>query len=95
MDISLSVRTVDQQRRQLAVRFYSKWYCATSGVNALARRFRLASNKYMIRKSTKIKVCPYQVMISNGLFGEIVEKLIFSEVVYNQLRFKFHVYNAQ
>ena len=26
MGISLSVRPVDQQRRQLAVRFYPKWY---------------------------------------------------------------------
>ena len=40
MGISLSVRPVDQQQSHLAVR-YSEWYCATSGVDALARRFRL------------------------------------------------------
>ena len=38
---SLSVRPVDQQWRQLAVRFYSKWYRVTSGVSELARRIRL------------------------------------------------------
>ena len=46
--ISLSVRPVDQQRRELAVRLYSKWYCATSGVDVLARNFRLALNRYIV-----------------------------------------------
>ena len=31
MGISLSVRPVERQRRQLAVRFYSKWYYVRSG----------------------------------------------------------------
>ena len=79
MGISLSVRPVDQQRRQLAVRFYSKWYCATSGVDVLARRFRLASNRYIVRESANIKVCQHQVMISNGLSKEINEQRIFSK----------------
>ena len=48
MGISLSVRPLDQQRGQLAVRFYSKWYCAMSGVNVLSRKFRLASNRYIV-----------------------------------------------
>ena len=77
MGISLSVRPVDQQRRQLAVRFYSKWYCATSGVDVLARRFRLASNRYIVCESVNIKVCRYQIMISNGLFEETNEQSIF------------------
>ena len=83
MGISLSVRPVDQQRRQLAVRFYSKWYCATSGVDVLARRFRLALNRYIVCESVNIKVCQYQVMISNGLFEETNEQHIFSKVFYN------------
>ena len=83
MDISLSVRTVDQQRRQLAVRFYSKWYCATSGADVLARRFRLVSNRYVVLKSANVKDCQYQVMISNGLFEKTNEQSIFPKVFYN------------
>ena len=52
MDISLSVRPVDQQRRQLAVRFYSKWYCAASGVDVLARRSRLVSDTLFVKVQT-------------------------------------------
>ena len=65
------------------MRFYSKWYCATSGADVLARRFRLASNRYIVHESAKIKVCPYQVMISNGLFEETIDKHIFSKIFYN------------
>ena len=60
MDIPLPVRPVDQQQSQMAVRFYSKWYCGTSEVNVLARRFRLASNRYIVCESADIKVCQYQ-----------------------------------
>ena len=42
---SLSVRPVEQQWRQLAVRLYSNWYCISSGVVVLARRIRFAMNK--------------------------------------------------
>ena len=38
----LLVRAVDQQQKQLAVRFYSRWYIMRSGVGILAR---LASKK--------------------------------------------------
>ena len=55
------------------MRFYSKWYCATLGVDVLARSFRLASNRYIVRESAYIKVCPYQVMIRNG---ELMRKLM-------------------
>ena len=65
------------------MRFYSKWYCATLGVDVLARRFRLASNRYIVRESANVKVCQYQVMMSNGLFEETNEKRIFSKVFYN------------
>ena len=41
------------------------------------------------------KVCPYQEMISNGLFEETIEQRIFCKVFYNQLRFIFHVKNVQ
>ena len=42
MGISFSVRPVDQQRRQLAVSFYSRWYYVRSGVGVSARRIRSA-----------------------------------------------------
>ena len=77
MGISLSVRPSGQQQMQLAVRFYSKWCCATSAVDALVTRFRLASNKYIVRESANVKVCQYQVMISNDLFEETNEQRIF------------------
>ena len=38
----LSIRPVYQQRRQLAVRFYSKWCIMRSRVGVLARQSRLA-----------------------------------------------------
>ena len=40
--------------RQLAVRFYSKWSCATSGVIVLARRLGLGSNRYIVHESANI-----------------------------------------
>ena len=83
MGISLSVRPVVQQGRQPAVRFYSKWYCAMSRVDVLARRIGLALNIYIFCESANIKVCPYQVMISNGLFEGTNEQYIFSKVLYN------------
>ena len=54
-----------------------------SGVDVLARRFRLASNRYIVCESVNIKVCQYQVMISNGLFEETNEQRIFSKVFCN------------
>ena len=95
MGISVSVRPVNQQQRQLAVRFYSKLYSATSRVNVLARRFRLALNRYIIGETANIKVCLYQVMISNSLFEETNKQHIFSKVFYNSLHFKFAVWNVQ
>ena len=88
MGISLSVRQVDQQQRQLAVRFYAQWYCARRGVDALARRFRLALNRHIFCESANIKVCLYQVM-SNGLFEETNEQNIFSKVLHNYLHLSF------
>ena len=84
MGISPSVKPVDQQRKQLAVRFYSNWYCAMPGVDVLAaRRFRLASNRYIVCASANVKLYPYQTMISNGLFEETNEQRIFSKVFCN------------
>ena len=83
MGISVLVRPVDQQWRQRAVRFYSKWYCATSGVDVLARRFNLAANRYIVCESANVKVCHYQVTISNVLFEETNEQGIFCKVFYN------------
>ena len=75
--ISLLVRPVNQQQRQLVVRFYSNKYCATSSVNVLAKRFRLTSNRYIVCESANIKVCQYQAMISNGLFEETNSNIFF------------------
>ena len=55
MGITLLVRPVDQQRRQLALRFYPKWYCAMSGVDQLARILSLASNKYIVHENANVK----------------------------------------
>ena len=54
-----------------------------SEVDVLAKKFRLASNRYIACGSVNIKLCPYQVMISNGLFGETNERQVFSKVFYN------------
>ena len=51
--------------------------CTTSGVDVLARRFRLASNRYIPCESANIKVYQYQVIIGNGLFEETNEQHIF------------------
>ena len=45
----LSVRPVDQLRRQLALRICSRWYYAGPGVDVLARRIRLASNRRKLK----------------------------------------------
>ena len=44
---------VDQQRRQLALRFYSRWYYVRTGVGVSARRLGSAMNRYHT-KQTKI-----------------------------------------
>ena len=54
-----------------------------SGVNVLARSFRLALKKYIVRESANVKECQYQVMISNGLFEETNDQHIFYKVFYN------------
>ena len=43
---SLSVRPVDQQRRQLPVRFYPTWCYVRSGVDVSARRIGSAMNRF-------------------------------------------------
>ena len=54
-----------------------------SGVDVLAWRFRLASNRYTVHESANAKVCQYQQILSNGLFEETNEQNIFSRVFYN------------
>ena len=83
MGIFLPVRTVDQQRRQLVVRFYYKWYWVMSGVNVIAWRVRLALSRYIVCESVSVKVCQYQVILSNGLIEETDEQHILSNVFYN------------
>ena len=55
------------------MRFSSKWYRATTEVDVLSRRFRLASNRSVVRESANVKVCQYQKMIRNALFEETNE----------------------
>ena len=50
MGISLSIRPVAQQGRQLAVRFYSRWHYARSGMGVSARRIRLAMTLFVTQK---------------------------------------------
>ena len=50
---SLSVRPVDQQRRQLAVRFYPRWWYVRSRVGVSAGRIGFAMNRFCT-KQTKI-----------------------------------------
>ena len=95
MGISLSARLLDQQRRQLAVRFYFKRYCATSGVDVLARRFSLASNRYIVCESVKVRVRQYQVMISNDLFEETNEQHIFNFTINYVLKFLCIIFNEK
>ena len=83
MGIFLPVRTVDQQRRQLVVRFYYKWYWVMSGVNVIAWRVRLALSRYIVCESVSVKVCQYQVILSNGLIEETDEQHILSNIFYN------------
>ena len=54
-----------------------------SGVDVLSTSFRLASNRYIVCESAKVKECQYQVMISNGLFEETNEQRIFDNVFCN------------
>ena len=51
-----------------------------SGVDVLARRFRLSSNRYNVHESANVKVCQYQVLTINGLFEETNGQSIFSRV---------------
>ena len=45
-----SLTVPNQQQRQLALRFYSKWYCAKWEANVVARRFRLALTRSLFSK---------------------------------------------
>ena len=45
MSSFLSMRAVDQQWKQLAVRFYTRWYIMRSGVGTLARQIELAMER--------------------------------------------------
>ena len=40
-------------------------------------RFKLASNRYIIRENANVKECQYQVMISNDLFEETNKNIFF------------------
>ena len=74
------------------MRFYSK--CNVSGVDVLARRFRLASNRYIVRKSAKIKVCPYQVMV---YLMKLVSNVFFLKhfVINYVLNFVYEMFNEK
>ena len=66
-----------------------------SRVDVLARRFRVASNRYIVCESASIKVCLYEVMVSSDLFEKSNEQHIFFKAFYNEVHFKFPAYNVQ
>ena len=95
MGVSLLIRLVDQQWRQLAAIFYSKWYCTTSQVDVLARRFSLASNRYIVHESAIVKECQYQGMILVYL-RKLMSNIFFSKVFYNYfLNFQYIIFNEK
>ena len=50
----------------------------------IARRFRFALNRYIFSESANVKkVCQYQVIISNALFEESNNSVIFSKIFCN------------
>ena len=61
LGVHVHTRPVDQQQRQLVVRFYSNWYWAASRNDVLAKRFKLVSNRYTVRESANIK-CKHKSM---------------------------------
>ena len=54
MGISLSAWPMNQQRWQLAVRFYSRWYYVGSAVGVSARRIWLAMNIFYTKQTKKL-----------------------------------------
>ena len=58
----------------------------------ISEGIQISFEQIIVRESANVKVSPYQVMISNSLFEEANEQRVFSEVFYNYLHFKFHVY---
>ena len=70
-----------------------------SGVDVLTRRFRLALNRYrlLLCENANMKVCLYQLMVSNGLFEETNEQRIFLKyVVINYiLNFIYIIFNEK
>ena len=80
-----SLRPVDQQQRQLAVRLYSKWYCATSKVDVLARRFSLALKRYIVCERAMVYL---RKLMSNVFF---LKKFTFNYV----LNFLYIIFNEK
>ena len=86
--IYLLIRPVDQQRRQLTVRFQAEWYCATSEVDVLSRGFRCASNRNIGCESANVTVCYYQELMNNMFF------LKYSTINYI-LNFLYRIFNEK
>ena len=84
MGISLLVRLLDQQQRQLAVRFYSTWYCAMSGVNVIGQDVQ-ASFKQIHCESANIKVCQYsQICISSAISSNFLGVSVFQRAYWGE-----------
>ena len=77
MGISLSIRPVDQQQRQLAVSFYCRWCYVGSGVVVSARRVGSAMNRFYT-KQTKI-FGPENICIC--FFLKVSEKLFVAQKI--------------
>ena len=55
--------------------------CKGSRVDVLAKIFRLALNRYIAHESANIKLCQYQVMVSNGLFEKTTERFSLLQLI--------------
>ena len=89
---------LDQQWRQLAVSFYSKWYCAVSGVNLLARRSGWLQTDTLYLKvwmyvSIKVVGIKYwQVMV---YLRKLMSKVFFLRQFTTNYIFALSAYNLQ
>ena len=77
MGISLSVRPVDQQQGQLAVRFYSRWCYVKLGVGVLAMRIRSTRNRFYTKQTKIFEPKNYCILF----FLKVPKKLVVAQKI--------------
>ena len=82
MGISHSVRPVNQQQKAAGSEVLLEVVLCNVRSRCISQEIQ-AGFEQIHRESANVKVCQYQVMMSNGLFEETNEKRIFSKVFYN------------